>query len=665
MEKVKCPRCGFVNPSGQTACQKCQSPLARVRIEAAAPPPAPGAPGGGDQLRRAQVVANRYTVLNLVGRGGMGCIYKVHDNTLGEEVALKTLLPQFVQDRMVVERFFNEARIARRLAHPNIVRVHDIGMADKTLYISMEFVNGRSLRDVLEKLPPNQRLPIPEALRILDDLCAALAYAHQHTIHRDIKPENVMVQPDGVVKLMDFGISKLMDNNRLTGASIVMGTPFYMSPEQLRNSRDVDARADIYSIGVMLYEILTGIMPTGVPKPASEMLKDVPPALDQIIMRCVDPDPDKRYQSAGELRAAIRGVRDHLATGGTLAQRPRGRGMQTALLRRLAGGAVAAAIVAGMAAGLQFAERQRAAAIAAAPGGGTLSTAAFTGLPDGHAGIDALWPRLLEAARRRAGDDARLAEWIGHGEAAWARAQAATGDARETGARHAAQCLAAVLLADRAQGMAFVPPGTVYLRGDPVALGPFLIDRNLTRIGDFARFCAEAPGGWRMPAGLLGYEQSHADYPAVFVTHYDAAACAAWRGKTLPSEAQWLRAASPEDGLPRMYPWGDTWEDGAARVDDPEAGPAPVGSHPGDISPWGCFDMAGNVAEWTRGDADAPPWFGSPVAVRGGSYLTPPTPVGERRVAAFESAGEGDIGFRGVLEPPADPAAIAALLSAR
>ncbi|HEX71935.1 MAG TPA: hypothetical protein ENN65_01260, partial [Candidatus Hydrogenedentes bacterium] len=130
MAKVKCPRCFYVNPDGQETCVRCKTALPKIKIEAAQPASSPP-PANQDevQLRRGQVLANRYTVLNLIGRGGMGCIYKVHDNVLGEDVALKTLLPQFVQDKLVLERFFNEARIARRLAHPNIVRVHDIGSA--------------------------------------------------------------------------------------------------------------------------------------------------------------------------------------------------------------------------------------------------------------------------------------------------------------------------------------------------------------------------------------------------------------------------------------------------------------------------------------------------------------------------------------------------------
>ena len=157
-----------------------------------------------------------------------------------ETVALKTLLPHFMRDKVIVERFFNEARIARQLSHPNIVRVHDIGTAGDVIYISMEYVAGQSLRGKLEAMPAGKRLPVKTALRVIDELCAALEYAHHYTVHRDIKPENIMLTEDGAVKLMDFGISKLMASGTVTATSMIMGTPYYMSPEQLRDSSRVE-----------------------------------------------------------------------------------------------------------------------------------------------------------------------------------------------------------------------------------------------------------------------------------------------------------------------------------------------------------------------------------------------------------------------------------------
>ncbi|MCC6144760.1 MAG: protein kinase, partial [Candidatus Hydrogenedentes bacterium] len=168
MARVKCPHCFHVNPDQQENCQQCGAGLPRIRIEArSAMNEVQQQPGKSQlQFRRGQVVAGRYTVLNLIGQGGMGCIYKVHDNTLGEDVALKTLLPQFLQDKLVLERFYNEAKIARRLAHPNIVRVHDIGEDGKILYISMEYLQGMSLREILDNLGPGQRLPIAQTLKV-------------------------------------------------------------------------------------------------------------------------------------------------------------------------------------------------------------------------------------------------------------------------------------------------------------------------------------------------------------------------------------------------------------------------------------------------------------------------------------------------------------------
>lgn len=316
MEQVKCAICQVVNEAGRNTCARCGAPIAVVDNKMPALSEGPAGAGGAEvMLRRGQLIANRYTVHDLIGRGGMGCIYKVKDNTLNEIVALKTLLPEYARDSVVVERFFNEARIARGLSHPHIGRVHDIGIADEVLYISMEYIEGKSLLEMLDTIPPGQRLAVDTVLRIFDELCAALEYAHQFTIHRDIKPGNVMLDTHGSVKLMDFGVSKLMANPNLTTASMVMGTPYYMSPEQLENSASVDARSDLYSVGVMLYEVLTGDIPKGMAKPVSSIAHKVPPALDPIIEKCLEPLPENRYQNAAELREAIGTIRDLFESG--------------------------------------------------------------------------------------------------------------------------------------------------------------------------------------------------------------------------------------------------------------------------------------------------------------------------------------------------------------
>jgi hypothetical protein len=302
MSKQTCIQCGTKDELCATMCSKCGTPY-----------PVPD-PDEAQEIEKGQLIANRYVILGRIGQGGMGCIYKVQDNTLGEVVALKTLLPAYVQDKIVVDRFFNEARIARGLSHPHIVRVHDIGTADSIVYISMELLPGSTLRSMIDKMASGKRIPLNAILRMFDALCAALEYAHKYTVHRDIKPGNVMVLPDGTVKLMDFGISKLMSNPNLTPSSMVMGTPHYMSPEQLKNSADVDGRADIFSVGVMLYEALTGAIPTGLGQ-RSAIQNQIPPALVPIVQKCCNDDPLQRYQTVTDLRNALRLVREQFETG--------------------------------------------------------------------------------------------------------------------------------------------------------------------------------------------------------------------------------------------------------------------------------------------------------------------------------------------------------------
>ncbi|MBP8129032.1 MAG: SUMF1/EgtB/PvdO family nonheme iron enzyme [Candidatus Hydrogenedentes bacterium] len=654
MAKLKCPKCFHVNPEGQEVCINCRTPLPKIRIEARTDPTPP--PEASEiQFRRGQVVAQRYTVLRLIGRGGMGCIYKVHDNTLGEEVALKTLLPQLARDQLVVERFFNEARIARRLAHPNIVRVHDIGTAGNIIYISMEFVEGISLRQSLERQRPDTPLPLLQVLTIMDELCAALEYAHQFTVHRDIKPENVMLSSDGRVKLMDFGISKLMADTRLTGASVVMGTPFYMAPEQLRNSRDVDARADVYSVGVMMYELLTGNVPTGVPKAVSEIMKAVPPELDAVIGRCVEPDPKNRFQNATELRQAIAPLRQALQTGGRLktGRRTAGAGGGGGRLRRPLGAALAALLLAATAFGVYRAEMS---ARGLAPEQEETSAA-----PEGTAErYDLLAPLVLRA--REAADtrsqrvEGALRKAYDAGEEVWQTAQQrneADGAEAARLAECALQCYLACLMWPKE--MVFIPPGETEVNGARVTVPPFFIDETEVTAGKYREFCERAPGGWVNPL-----PQDYApDWPAVLVAYYDAQAYAAANQKLLPTEAQWARAAY--GNIPADYPWGNSWEEGAAKtLGTGDAGmPATVKSYGKDLSRYGCWDMAGNVTEWTRSpfapkDEAQPggtPDFGVPMAVRGGHYNAAAVRLTDSFAASYEKR-DPTLGFRCVLEIP-------------
>jgi len=684
MAGLKCPKCEFANPAGRTTCARCNAPLsAKPLAEARA------AQMSQIQFRPGQVVATRYTVVNLIGRGGMGCIYRVKDNALKEEVALKTLLPQFVRDKMVVERFFNEARIARGLSHPNIVRVHDIGMTGNIIYISMELVRGKSLRNLLDELPPGQRLPIKFTLRVIDDLCAALEYAHRHTIHRDIKPENVMVCEDGTVKLMDFGISKLMATTRLTRPSIVMGTPFYMPPEQLRDSANVDARADIYSVGVVLYELLTGNVPTGIPKPASQLTREVPPGLDPIVAKCVDPEPDNRYGSATELQAALRPIRQMVESDAShVVSSPQPSPARRPAAARsgpspLVAGVLIALILGAAGLGLYQAEAIRRARAAdsrvAAPVGQNLprpEPVQGVSLANELRRLRAVKDQLKRRASAAVGRHASLVDLLKVANTQWetAEMEASRQDPNALAlARRALHYYAAPLF--WSPNMVFVDPGEVFL-GDaasaPVAVDGFFIDDAEVTNHQFREFCSQA--GWP----IRDWGNAPPDHPVSNVTFYDALAYAAHVKKALPTEAQWTRAAFGHPNAPRAYPWGEQWEHGGANVAGPEDGfehKAPVRSFEKDKTLTECWDMAGNVSEWTcsafrdlpydpsDGREDlAKLYFDTLIVVRGSNYQDAGlTPMNARGGLTFETASPS-VGFRCVVPVPATLEAIEALL---
>lgn len=665
MARVKCPHCFHVNPDQQENCEQCGAGLPRIRIEARSAINE-AQPGKSQlQFRRGQVVAGRYTVLNLIGQGGMGCIYKVHDNTLGEDVALKTLLPQFLQDKLVLERFYNEAKIARRLAHPNIVRVHDIGEDGKILYISMEYLQGMSLREILDNLKPGERLPIAQTLRVFDELCAALEYAHQFTVHRDIKPENVMLGQDGCVRLMDFGISKLMANTRLTNASIVMGTPFYMSPEQIRNSRDVDARADIYSVGVMLYEILTGSVPTGVPKPASQITKDVPPALDKIVAKCVEPDPRDRYQSASELRQAFQPVRQHVKSvisGGKTSVIQRATGAYSP--RKIAGALVVLATIILALWGISRADAYRQ-ELLAQPVPTVEVTAEPGAAPTAAPSMDD-YGALVDQLQRHTRGTVKpgLNRAIEIGDELWTAAQAAS-DPNEALrlAGRAVQCyLAPVLIRE---GMVFVPPGSVSIDNAPVDVGGFLIDAHEVTVEKYKKFILSEPL-WSLPAEFKDRESELAGHPISNVTCVDALAYAAWTQGDLPTEAQWARAAYG-DAPGSSYPWEGEPESGDCNVRFDAGTPfwtAPVGQFASDLSSFGCYDLVGNVSEWTRSTQPpgAEPTFQTMMVIRGGNANEAARPWNSRGTRAYEQK-DLTLGFRCVVNIPSDPAAARAALA--
>ncbi len=257
----------------------------------------------------------KYEIVEELGRGAMGVVYKARDPLIGRLVALKTVMPGLLSDSDLLKRFYREAQSAGRLQHPNIVIIHDLGEADGLPYIAMELVEGESLQKIIARQAP---LPLATKLRILIQICNGLGYAHQHgVVHRDVKPANILVAPNGSVKVVDFGIVHLADTG-MTQSGMILGTVSYMSPEQLRGEQ-VDRRSDIFSVGIVMYELLayrktfdgpnvTAIMlkiASEEPPSLAEAVPGLPSALDEIVRKCLRKDREERFQTLEDLALEI------------------------------------------------------------------------------------------------------------------------------------------------------------------------------------------------------------------------------------------------------------------------------------------------------------------------------------------------------------------------
>jgi serine/threonine protein kinase len=266
--------------------------------------------------------AGDYEILEVVGKGGMGCVYRVRNVLSNRTEAMKVLLSNFASEPQLGERFLAEIRTVARLDHPNIARLHTAFQVDNQLVMIMEFVEGASLAEVSKTGP----LPLDAVFSYADQILSALAYAHKSgVVHRDIKPSNVMVTPSGVAKLMDFGIAKSTSDPLKTSPGTTMGSVMYMSPEQVRGS-DVDARSDLYSFGVLLYELVAGRCPfqsdttfgileahlNAAPKPPIALNPSIPPPLSDLILTALQKEPAMRFSNADAFRNALDFVRHQM-----------------------------------------------------------------------------------------------------------------------------------------------------------------------------------------------------------------------------------------------------------------------------------------------------------------------------------------------------------------
>jgi predicted Ser/Thr protein kinase len=311
---LPCHSCSTEIASASRFCPHCGAPVAELAFTAAAtvavpPPHSSPSSSGIDEGRfpAGTLLAERYRILGLLGRGGMGEVYRAIDMKLGQPVALKFLPESTAHNERMLARMHAEVRLARQVSHPNVCRVYDVGEADGLVFLTMEYVDGEDLGSLLRRIG---RLPVDKGVEVARRICAGLAAAHDKgVLHRDLKPANIMIDGRGQVLLTDFGLAGLA--GQVEGAEIRNGTPAYMAPEQLAGS-EVSARSDIYSLGLVLYEMFSGKRAfdgnrrTALASLAT-LVKDIDPAVERVVARCLEEDPRSRPSSALAVAAALPG----------------------------------------------------------------------------------------------------------------------------------------------------------------------------------------------------------------------------------------------------------------------------------------------------------------------------------------------------------------------
>jgi len=320
---VKCPKCQAENPETKQFCGDCGTPLPSSKT--ARPEVTETLQTLSKELASGSTFAGRYQVIEELGKGGMGRVYKVLDKDIEEKIALKLLKPEIAADEELLQRFRNELKIARHIIHKNVCRMYDLGNAEGTHFITMEYVPGENLKSFIRR---SGQLTIGKTVSIAKQICEGLREAHRlGIVHRDLKPQNIMIDVDGNVRIMDFGIARSLRSESLTGKGVIIGTPEYMSPEQV-DGQDADQRSDIYSLGIVLYEMVTGHPPfagdstlgialkqkTEFPSEPKKINLSVPEGLNRLIMKCLEKEPAKRFQNAEELLLEFEGLESGIST---------------------------------------------------------------------------------------------------------------------------------------------------------------------------------------------------------------------------------------------------------------------------------------------------------------------------------------------------------------
>ena len=637
----------------------------------------------------------RYHILEQLGEGGMATVYKAFDTRLEADVAVKVIRTEKFTPEVLaraLKRFEREAKALARLTHPNIVKVSDYGEFDGSPYLVMPYLPGGNLKQLLKE---RGRIPWQEAAKLLLPIAEALDYAHdQNVIHRDVKPSNILLTERGQPMLTDFGVAKVLEEEAtidLTGTAMAVGTPEYMAPEQA-SAKTADQRADIYALGIVFYEMLTGRRPFEADTPLGVIIKqaseplprprqfvpDLPERTEQILIKALAKKPENRYQHMGDLAAALEGLT-------AVSEKPRpepapskqeipARAVERdvipphpparAMLKWLPIVGLVLLLGLGLALGSGLLNMGRK---GLGPLGGLATDTATatptrtptpTYTPTPTPGIGSTWTRPA---------DGMVMVYVPEGEFTMG---SNNGDSDEQ------------------------PVHTVYLDAywiDQTEVTNAMFTLFVERTGyqtdaegigssyvfDGTNWNDVSGADWQHPQGPSSGLAGLNDHPVVHVSWNDAEAYCGWAGVRLPSEAEWEKAARGIDG--RTYPWGNQslagnllnfadinlnvdWAD--RNVDDGYQFTAPVGSYPAGASPYGALDMAGNVWEWVED------WYGetyysqSPESnptgpasgqyrvLRGGSWVS----YGVDLRSAYRYWGGPDlrnyvIGFRCVLSP--------------
>ena len=319
----KCPKCHHDNPDTAHSCVECGTQLDMIdkipiiHTETLETPK--------EELTTGSTFAGRYQIIEELGKGGMGRVYKVLDKEVNAKVALKLIKPEIASDKKTIERFRNELKVARDVAHKNVCRMYDLGKEAGAYYITMEYVSGEDLKSFIRR---SGIISVGKAISIANQVCEGLLEAHRlGVVHRDLKPQNIMIDKEGNARIMDFGIARSLRAKGITGSGVMIGTPEYMSPEQV-DGKEADQRADIYSLGVILYEMVTGKVPfegntpfsigvkqkSEVPRPPKEINDQIPEDLNRVILKCMEKDKEKRSQSASELQSELMNLEKGIPT---------------------------------------------------------------------------------------------------------------------------------------------------------------------------------------------------------------------------------------------------------------------------------------------------------------------------------------------------------------